>query len=167
MTRITRADYAGIYPDLVKNTFRTLLRRGASYDLAAELAAAACARAVNRLGGLRDPRCLRAYVVVTAVNMLRDEVVHYQRFCPLMPKHDRATPPHANAAVISLRRALHRCGHQGELLRRRFLIGETTAEIAADFGISRDAVRHRITRALGRVRKELDVGTAFGPPGRI
>jgi DNA-directed RNA polymerase specialized sigma24 family protein len=166
---MVRADYAGVYSSLLRDAFRALRRRGAGYDLAEELAAGACARAVNRPQNLRNARCLSAYVIAIAVNMLRDEVARCNRLCPLMPEHDRPTPPQTNVMGIDLDRALRACGPQGELLRKRYLLGQTTAEIAKDLRVdSADAVRHRVARATKTVRKHmLGVGVVDRPVSHI
>jgi RNA polymerase sigma factor (sigma-70 family) len=62
-------------------------------------------------------------------------------------------------------------GPQRELLYRRFGLadggGRTLQEIASECGVSREAIRQREEKALGRVRQLLGSPGSVGPPRRV
>ena len=133
-------------------------------DLADEAVAAAWLIAWRKLGDLREPDRLRAWLVSIAVNEARGAVRRRGR----QRRHDiveltisdaapaAAGDPAARATDIDLVNALARLDPADRaLLALRYVAGFDSTELARATGRSASGTRARLARLLGRLRTEL------------
>ena len=127
--------------------------------VAREAVQAAWPIAWRRLGSLRDPDRLRAWLMTIAANEARQITRRERRaeardrgFAPPEPLPD----PGSRAASLDLAAALARLDAEDRrLIGLRYLGGLTSAEIAHEMGASASAIRGRLARILDRLRTEL------------
>jgi RNA polymerase sigma-70 factor, ECF subfamily len=129
-------------------------------DLAGEATQLAWTKAWRRLGTIRDPHRVRAWLVAIAVNEARQLTRRQRRRAAheiLLSPDDGAADPAGRIEVVDLRRAVARLpARDQDLLAMRFAAGLDSTEIGAQAGISAAGVRSRLARLLERLRTELD-----------
>ena len=132
-------------------------------DTAADAVQVAWSTAWRRLGSLRDPETIRAWLVAIAANEAR-QILRRQRRRTLvnfeaigdLPADGE---PGDRISTVDLARVLRRL-EPGDrtLLALRFAARLDSPEIAAQLGLTASGVRSRLSRLLERVRTELDHG---------
>lgn len=133
-------------------------------EAARDAVQAAWSVAWRRLGTLRDPGQVHAWLVAIAANEARGWLRRGRRGGPtveldnILDRSGGGDPADA-IPVVDLRRALSRLGPDDRmLLALRFVSGLDSGEIAQHLGMSASGVRSRLSRLLGRLRTELDHG---------
>jgi len=114
----------------------------------------------RRLGSLRDPSQVKAWLISIAANEAR-QLVRRQRRATVVDISQAMTTPVAidrdMAGVIDLERALRDLNADDRrLLALRFVAGLDSTEIAHLLGISASGVRSRLARLLERLREQLE-----------
>jgi RNA polymerase sigma-70 factor (ECF subfamily) len=129
--------------------------------IAADAVQAAWAIAWQRLGGLRDPAQVHAWLVAIAANEAR-QVLRRGRRRPLvdlsasLDRHGDGDPADA-IGLVDLERALRRLKpDERGLIALRYVAGLDSTQIAAQLGGSASGVRSRLSRILERLRTDLD-----------
>jgi RNA polymerase sigma-70 factor (ECF subfamily) len=128
-------------------------------ESAADAAQAAWAIAWRRLGSLRDPSTIRAWLVAIAANEARQSIRRRARRTVLdissldAPGGD---DPADHISTLDLARVLRGLSPDDRaLLALRFAAGLDSTEIAAQLGMSASGVRSRLSRLIDRLRKDL------------
>jgi RNA polymerase sigma-70 factor (ECF subfamily) len=128
-------------------------------DAAADAAQGAWAIAWRRLGTLRDPSTVRAWLVAIAANEARQAVRRRGGHTVLdLAAHDApsGSDPSERIATLDLARVLRGLSVADRLLLAlRFAAGLDSTEIAAQLGISASGARSRLARLIERLRKDL------------
>jgi RNA polymerase sigma-70 factor (ECF subfamily) len=141
--------------------YRYLLLRSSDAELAEDLSQDVFEKAMDALGGLRDPASLRAWLMRIAHHRLVNHWSRKERRPDKTPLD--ALPPGAEAAempdhslesrlsteALMLRRLSER---EQELLALRFAAGLPMRQIAAQLGCTEAAARQLQYRALKRLR---------------
>ena len=129
--------------------------------LAADAVQAAWAIAWRRLGGLRDPAQVRAWLVAIAANEARKALQRGRRrpvvdLSASLDRHADGDPADV-IGLVDLERALRRLKpEERSLIALRYVAGLDSTEIAAQLGGSASGVRSRLSRILDRLRTDLD-----------
>jgi RNA polymerase sigma-70 factor (ECF subfamily) len=133
-----------------------------SDEIADEAVEAAWSKAWRKLGSVRDPERLRAWLVSIAVNEARQLVRSRARRAMVEITVDRldemTDDDSAGSAIrrIDLRRALERLEPDDRaLLAMRYVAGFDATELAYATGRTASGTRARLARLLGRLEKEL------------
>jgi RNA polymerase sigma-70 factor (ECF subfamily) len=133
-----------------------------SDEIADEAVEAAWSKAWRKLGSVRDPERLRAWLVSIAVNEARQLVRSRARRAMVEITVDRPDEmtgdDSAGSAIrrIDLRRALERLEPDDRaLLAMRYVAGFDATELAYATGRTASGTRARLARLLGRLEKEL------------
>lgn len=114
-----------------------------------------------RIGSVRDPSQIRAWLVAVAANEAR-QVVRRQRRIRYVDVADAASligddDPADRISVVDLRRVLRGLSPDDRaFLALRYVAGLDSTEIAAHLGGSASGVRTRLARLLDRLRIDLD-----------
>ena len=127
-------------------------------DVAADAAQAAWAIAWRRLGTLRDPARLRAWLMSVAANEARQIMRSQRRRTVRELVIDRPTSSSDpdRSALIDLANAVADLDHRDRTLIGLHFIADLDSEaIGRELGLSASGVRVRLHRLLGRLRKEL------------
>lgn len=127
-------------------------------DTAREAVQTAWLIAWRKLGSLRDSSRLRAWLMSVAANQARQIMrsdrrreSYERRIAP-----GAAPDPSARAEYLDLADAVARLAiDDRRLIALRYVAGLTSAEIADEVGGTAAAVRGKLARAVGRLRKEL------------
>jgi RNA polymerase sigma factor (sigma-70 family) len=133
-----------------------------SEDIAEEAVEVAWSKAWRKLGSVRDPARLRAWLVSIAVNEARQLVRSRSRRAMVeitVERLDNETgddPTSRSIGAIDLRRALARLGPDDRaLLAMRYVAGFDATELGYATGRSASGTRARLARLLQRLEKEL------------
>jgi RNA polymerase sigma-70 factor (ECF subfamily) len=125
----------------------------------------AWAIAWRRLGTLRDPSQVRAWLVAIAANEARAALRRRRRGGPTLELDNLLDLPGGGAdpadriALVDLRRALAGLAPEDRaLLALRYVAGLDSGEIATQLRMSASGVRSRLSRLLDKLRTELDHG---------
>jgi RNA polymerase sigma-70 factor, ECF subfamily len=129
--------------------------------VASDAVQAAWATAWQRIGGLREPSQVRAWLVAIAANEARQALRRGRRqpVVDLSVALDRAVggDPADAIDLVDLERALRRLDPDDRaLIAMRYVAGLDSTEIAAQLGGSASGVRSRLARLLDRLRTDLD-----------
>jgi len=127
-------------------------------DIAEEAEQAAWAVAYRRLRDVRDPARLRPWLISVAANEARQIARSRRRRTVRELAVAKPTAPRDvdRAALMDLSNALSRLDPQDRaIVGLRYLAGFESAEIGHALGITAGAVRVRLHRLLGRLRKDL------------
>jgi RNA polymerase sigma factor (sigma-70 family) len=133
-------------------------------DMAEEAVQAAWPIAWQRLGSVRDPDRLGAWLASVAVNEARQQMRRLRRRAVVeisMATHERSTAadPSASVADIDLARALANLAPEDRaILALRYVAGLNSAELGPAVGMSPSGLRRRLARLLDRLRSELGDG---------
>ena len=115
----------------------------------------------QRLGGLREPAQVRAWLVAIAANEARQAVRRRRRrhvvdLTAAIDRHGDGDPADA-IGLVDLERALRRLSPDDRsLIALRYVAGLDSTEIAAQLGGSASGIRSRLARLLERLRTDLD-----------
>ena len=118
----------------------------------------------RRLGSLRDPAQVRAWLVAIAANEARGVLRRGRRGGPTLELDNvletaGGADPADRIALVDLRRVLARLAPDDRaLLALRYVAGLDSGEIATHLGMSASGVRSRLSRLLEKLRTELDHG---------
>jgi RNA polymerase sigma-70 factor (ECF subfamily) len=129
--------------------------------VAADAVQSAWALAWQRIGGLRDPALVGAWLVAIAANEARQAARRGRRrpvvdLSASLDRHGEADPADA-IGLVDLERALRRLKpDERSLIALRYVAGLDSTEIAAQLGGSASGVRSRLSRLLDRLRTDLD-----------
>jgi RNA polymerase sigma-70 factor, ECF subfamily len=129
-------------------------------DTAQEAVQAAWSIAWRKLGSLRDPASLRAWLMTIAANEVRQQLRRQKRErvveIEVIDIGSERLDPASRAGVLDLRTALAQLTPEDRaLLAMRHVAGFASPEIGESLGISADAVRTRLSRLIARLRSEL------------
>src|SRR3954451_12522481 len=127
-------------------------------DVAEEAEQAAWAVAYRRLNDLRDAERLRPWLMSIAANQARQIARRRRRRTVReLAVGDEGLPPDVDhAAMIDLAAAVGRLDPQDRaIVGLRYIGGFHAAEIGRAVGMTSSAVRVRLHRLLGRLRKDL------------
>jgi len=133
-----------------------------SEDIADEAVEAAWSKAWQKLGSVRDPARLRAWLVSIAVNEGRQLVRSRSRRAAVEITVDElgdvSTEDSTTSTIgaIDLRNALSRLNPDDRaLLAMRYVAGFDATELGYAMGLSPSGTRARLSRLLSRLEKEL------------
>ena len=130
-------------------------------ESAADAVQGAWSIAWRRLGTLRDPGTLHAWLVAIAANEAR-QAMRKQRTRTIVdlstiPDLPGRGDPGDRIATVDLARALRSLNpDERSLLALRFAAGLDSSEIAAQLHMSASGVRSRLSRLIERLRLDLD-----------
>jgi len=153
-TRLVEA----FHPDMARVAYFVC---GGNRELAEDAVQSAWAIAWSRLGGLRDPERIRAWLLSVAANEAR-QLLRRQRTVSTVhlefaEERLRAPDPYASSMALDMRNVLARLKpEERTLLGLRYAAGLDSAEIGAALGMSASGVRSRLDRLLDRLRAELE-----------
>lgn len=143
---------------------RTCLVVTRDQAIADEAAQAAWSIAWHRLGSVREPARIRAWLVSVAVNEARQLMRKRRRRSLLeipVATEDRpgGLDPATGVAFMDLQGAVERLGAEDRaLLALRYVAGFDASELSRALGVSPAGVRQRLKRLLDQLRAELDHG---------
>jgi RNA polymerase sigma-70 factor, ECF subfamily len=128
-------------------------------ESAADAAQAAWSIAWRRLGSLREPSTIRAWLVAIAANEAR-QAIRRRGGRTILDISLLETPgggdPADHIPTLDLARVLRGLSPDDRtLLALRFAAGLDSTEIAAQMGMSASGVRSRLSRLIERLRKDL------------
>jgi len=131
-------------------------------DLAEESVQAAWPVVWQRLGSVREPERLGAWLASVAVNEARQLIRRRRRRSIVeiaVATHESATAPDPASSVgdIDLARAMAGLDPEDRaLLALRYVAGLNSTELGPALGMSASGLRRRLARLLARLRTELD-----------
>ncbi len=132
-------------------------------DVTRDAVQSAWAIAWRRMGSLRDPAQVRAWLVAIAANEARQAVRRRRRDRVVDISDDIEGPgsdPVETVALVDLRHVLRGLKVEDRsLLAMRYAAGLDSTEIAQQLGISPSGVRSRLARLLERLRVDLAIET--------
>ncbi len=157
LIQAARAGDGAAFAELVRPQYRAAFRvaYGMLHDAdeAEDAVQEAAFKAWKRLGNLHEGASLRPWFLAIVANQCR--TVSKSRWWSVL----KVEPPDAQgrsidvAAVVDLRRALRRLGHDERLVVvLRYYLDMPFEEIATTLGISTKAARNRVERAVRRLR---------------
>ena len=129
-------------------------------EVARDVAQSAWTFAWRRIGSLRDPSLVRAWLVAIAANEAKQAMRRRRRepVVDISASVDRADRADGDDTLllVDLERALRRLKYEDRsLLAMRYAAGLDSYEIADQLGISASGVRSRLARLLERLRVDL------------
>jgi RNA polymerase sigma-70 factor (ECF subfamily) len=139
---------------------RVALRTG-SRDLAEEVVQVALLKALEGLGGLKDPRRLKSWFGTIVQHSLQDQFRHWSRQAPLeqaeslpdLQAEEKAEPTLSCGCVLKLLPTLRPA--YAQLLEAVDLRGDSLQKLAQNWGLSPNNLSVRLHRARQALRKEL------------
>ena len=144
--------------------YRVCIVVGRDHAIARDAVQAAWTIAWRKLGSVRDPERLRAWLITVAVNETRS-LLRSRRKRSLtevaVDATDRAggIDPAVDVGSIDLRDLLERLDPDDRaLLAMRYVAGFNATELATAIGISPSGTRSRLERLVARLRQELSDG---------
>jgi len=155
---MTCEEYADAFRTGYRLTLRFLLSRGAAFHVAEEITQAAWAKGWEYRGQLQNPSRVAVWVNSIAKNMLLNQYGSRKNLEAL-----------SEAAAVSGRNGTHEAAevgsvlrkckpHDRDLLRRHYLEGFTTAEIAREIGVAPATIRVQLLRLRAWIRRRLRSG---------
>jgi RNA polymerase sigma-70 factor (ECF subfamily) len=128
-------------------------------DLAADVVQTAWAAAWQHRRELRDPARIRAWLLTITANHAR-KALRWRAIRRLLPLGEDSEPAHFPPEVertLDLVAALQRLGPRDRrILLLRYGLGESSAEIGRQVGLSDSGVRVRVSRLLVQLRELLN-----------
>jgi RNA polymerase sigma-70 factor (ECF subfamily) len=126
--------------------------------MAADVVQAAWTAAWQHRSELRDPEKIRSWLLTITANQARKALRwrSVRRWLPLGTAPEPAAPPvrhEEHLDLVAMLQALPTRDRQILLLRH--VLGETSAEIGRQVGLSESGVRVRLSRLLAQLRKDL------------
>jgi RNA polymerase sigma factor (sigma-70 family) len=151
---LTEAEYAQAFQTHFRKTLRFLRSRGASEDMAEEVAQEAWARGWERLHQLRNPEVVDVWVNSIAKHLWRNRVVRDQRNRELT---DNMAMDHNPDGSILWQQITQACGaEEQKLLTMHYVRGYTSGEIAKRLGSTALAIRLRLMRTRRKLEQLFD-----------
>lgn len=148
---LTEAQYAQAFQNSFRKTLRFLRSRGASEDLAEEVAQEAWARGWERLHQLRNPDVVDVWVASIAKHLWRNRVVRDQRNRELSDNIALHNNPNGKILWQQITKA---CGDEEQkLLNMHYVRGYTSGEIAERLGSTALAIRLRLMRTRRKLEQ--------------
>jgi RNA polymerase sigma factor (sigma-70 family) len=144
--------------------YRVCMAVGRDHAIAGDAVQAAWAIAWRKLGTVRDPARLRAWLVAVAVNEAKSLLKSRRKRSVTEVTVDASNrpggiDPAAGVGSIDLRELLERLSPDDRaLLAMRYVAGFNATELAAALGISPSGTRTRLERLIARLRQELADG---------
>lgn len=128
--------------------------------LAHDVAQAAWGSAWKHRAGLRDPAKMRSWLLTIAANEARRalRLRRLRHWLPLVREAEAmpAAATYDREGAMDLVAALQRLpARDRQILALRYALGETSAEIGQQVGLSDSGVRVRLSRLLASLREEL------------
>lgn len=133
-------------------------------QLAEDAAQSAWPIAWRKLGSIREPDRLRAWLVSVAVNEAKQLIRkrrrrHQVESVAQEPSLPSQSDPAANIDLLDLRTVLARLDPDDRaLLAMRYVAGFNATELSTALGISPSGTRNRLERLLARLRQDLTDG---------
>jgi RNA polymerase sigma factor (sigma-70 family) len=159
---ITPEQYAAAFADGGPRTTRFLLSRGCSLTVAEELSQAAWAKGWEHHSKLRERVKVLNWVNSIAFNLFRSE---FRRPEVTVPTPDVPMAPRTGPEAIDVQRILQMCSPiERELLKKHYLAGYTSTEIAQYLGCSAVTVRIRLWRLRRRIQMVMTARPNGAPP---
>lgn len=150
---ITPEQYAAAFTTGVARTTRFLLSRGCSATLAEEVAQAAWVKGWEQHAKLREPEKVLNWVNTIAFNLFRSEF-RRRDVAELAP--DVPVAPQTGPGAIDMQRIFEKCTPvERTLLRKHYLDGYTSKEIAQHLDCSAVTVRVRLLRLRRSIQKAM------------
>ncbi|MET0773581.1 MAG: sigma-70 family RNA polymerase sigma factor [Candidatus Limnocylindrales bacterium] len=144
--------------------YRVCMAVGRDHGIASDAVQAAWTIAWRKLGSVRDPERLRAWLITVAVNETKS-LLRSRRKRSLTEVSVDATSrpggldPAVGVSSIDLRDLLERLDPDDRaLLAMRYVAGFNSTELARALGISPSGTRTRLERLVARLRQELSDG---------
>jgi RNA polymerase sigma-70 factor (ECF subfamily) len=114
----------------------------------------------RKLGDVKDPSKVRAWLVAIAANETRQQMRRHRRVTVVdlstVIEESGSGDPAEGIAVVDLARTLRGMKPEDrQLLALRFVAGLDSTEIAAQLGGSASGVRSRLARLIDRLRDDL------------
>jgi RNA polymerase sigma-70 factor (ECF subfamily) len=156
--------FARIVEDHDAAMYRVCMVVSRDHAIASDGVQAAWTIAWRKLGTVRDPERLRAWLVSVAVNETKSLLKSRSKRSLTEVAMDATGPPGgidpaAGVASIDLRDLLERLDPDDRaLLAMRYVAGFNSTELAAAIGISPSGTRTRLERLVARLRQELSDG---------
>lgn len=152
---------ADAYSEHQRQIYRFLLRRTGDHHEAEELTARVFADAADRLrGASSQPNSMLAWLYTIAERRFIDEVRRREtarRGLLMLEPPPQADPHYGREVASALKAAIARLPkEQQDIVVRKVIQGQPFAEIATELGISIDASKMRLSRAVARLRADLD-----------
>ncbi|MCW5965523.1 MAG: RNA polymerase sigma factor [Bryobacterales bacterium] len=156
---LSEAEFAQAFQTHFRKTLRFLRSRGASEDLAEEVAQEAWARGWERLHQLRNPEVVDVWVNSIAKHLWRNRVVRDQRNRELS---DNMAVDHSPDGGILWQQITQACGvEEQKLLNLHYVRGYTSNEIAERVGSTALAIRLRLMRTRRKLEQMFDRDLLF------
>lgn len=156
---LTEEQYAAAFQGSFRKTLRFLRSRGATEDLAEEVAQEAWARGWERLHQLRNPEVVDVWVNSIAKHLWRNRVVRDQRNRELS---DNMALSHNPDGRILWHQITQACGDEEQkLLNLHYVRGYTSNEIAERVGSTALAIRLRLMRTRRKLEQLFDRDLLF------
>lgn len=150
-TSISERKFSHAYKRDFDKTVRFLRSRGMSEDRAEEFAQGAWSRGWERRRQLQDPRRVSAWINTIAFNLFRNQC--------RKPRHDElplnlAGPRPKHRHRLDAETLMKECSDRDQkLIKKFYLEGYESQEIAAETDMTPGAIRIRLMRARRRMRK--------------
>ena len=141
--------------------YRVCMAISRDHAIASDAVQAAWTIAWRKLGSVRDPERLRAWLITVAVNetksLLRSRSKRWLTEVTVdATNRPGGIDPAAGVASIDLRDLLERLDPDDRaLLAMRYVAGFNATELAGAIGISPSGTRTRLERLIARLRQEL------------
>ncbi len=156
---LTEAEFAVAFQTHFRKTLRFLRSRGASEDLAEEVAQEAWARGWERLHQLRNPEVVDVWVNSIAKHLWRNRVVRDLRNRELS---DNMAVDHRPDGKILWEQITQACGKEEQkILNMHYVRGYTSNEIAERVGSTALAIRLRLMRTRRKLEQMFDRDLLF------
>jgi RNA polymerase sigma-70 factor (ECF subfamily) len=130
-------------------------------EAAADAVQGAWTIAWRRLGSVRDPSTVRAWLVTVAANEAKQALRRQRHVIDIssIEEPSGGGDPADRISTVDLARALRSLSPDDRtLIALRFAAGLDSNQIATQLGLSASGVRSRLARLIERLRQELDHG---------
>lgn len=149
---LSESAFAGAYASGCSMTKRFLVRQGARFDLAEELAQAAWAKGWEYRGQLRDPRVVTSWVNSIALNMHRGVC----RKPAQVPLEEVAASPNLDLSIDMQRALAALSGPERSRFERRYCEGYCVRDIAEREHTTEGAIRIRLMRTRRKIQHAME-----------
>lgn len=149
---LTESAFAGAYVSGCAMTKRFLVRQGARFDLAEELAQAAWAKGWEYRGQLRDPRVVTSWVNSIALNMHRGAC----RKPIQVPLEEISASPNLDLSIDMQRALAGLSAPERSRFERRYCEGYCVRDIAEREHTTEGAIRIRLMRTRRKIQHAME-----------
>jgi DNA-directed RNA polymerase specialized sigma24 family protein len=150
---MTQEGFGQAYRQGFIRTVRLLRSRGASMEVAEDVAQTAWLRGLQKLDQLREEGAIVSWVNTIAINYQRRGAQHEARYQPLPDGYGLVE---IDLAPLDTAKILNTCRPADRILFEHQLGGLTTEEMATKHRVSATAIRIRLLRARRNVRARLE-----------